>query len=313
MALTGDVTVVVVTYNRKDLLVRCLDALRQQTLVPARIVVVDNASSDRTRELLAESRWFSLPGFTYSRLPENTGGAGGFHAGLDLAVNKHARWVWLMDDDALPEPTALAELMLIASDPGNVYGSLAVDGDLLSWRLSVRGLPSDGVARERVTRTEALPENLEVEFLPFLGFLIHTDLVGRIGLPEQGFFIAADDVEYSLRARRAGARIIVATRSRLRHPASDGYAVSLFGQEILCLSLPPWKRYYDTRNRLLVARRYHGAELVYKTIPGTLVRLFTVLWFEPNRLAQLRAFVGGIVDGVLGRQGRRHELWGIGK
>ena len=127
-----------------------------------------------------------------------------------------------------------------------------VDGDRLSWRMKVRSLPSDGAAYERVTSSEALAENPEVEFLPFLGFLIHTDLVGRIGLPEKGFFVAADDAEYCLRARRGGARIVLATRSRLQHPASDGYAVSLFGREILCLSLPPWKRYYDTRNRLLL-------------------------------------------------------------
>ena len=153
----------------------------------------------------------------------------------------------------------------------------------------------------------------KVEFLPFLGFLIHTDLVSRIGLPEKGFFIAAADAEHCLRARRGDARIVLATRSRPLHPASDGNAVSLFGREILCLRLPPWKRYYDTRNRLLVARRHHGAHVYYKTIPGTLVRLFTVLWFEPNRRAQLRAFFGGFADGVLGRQGRRHELWRIGK
>jgi len=313
MALKCDVTVVVVTYNRKDMLVRCLDALRRQTLAPARIVVVDNASSDGTRELLAEAGWYSLPGFTYSRLPENTGGAGGFHAGLQLAVSKDAGWVWLMDDDALPEPTALAELMRVATDPDHVYGSLAVDGDRLSWRMSVCGVPSEGAAYERVTRFEALPENAEVEFMPFLGFLIHTDLVNRIGLPEKGFFIAADDAEYCLRARRGGAKIILATHSRLLHPASDVYAVSLFGREIPCLRLPPWKRYYDTRNRLLVARKHHGAAFYYKTIPGTLVRLFTVLWLEHRRLAQLHAFVAGMVDGLLGRTGRRHDAWKIAK
>ena len=70
-----------------------------------------------------------------------------------------------------------------------MYGSVAVDGDCLSGRMKVRGLPSDGAAYERLTRGEVLAPNPEVEFLPFLGCLTDTDLVSRIGLPEKGFFI----------------------------------------------------------------------------------------------------------------------------
>jgi hypothetical protein len=105
----------------------------------------------------------------------------------------------------------------------------------------------------------------------------------------------------------------LATRSLLRHPVADDYTVKVFGKEILCLKLPPWKRYYDTRNRLLVARKHYGAEFYYKTIPGSIIRLFSILWFEPRRLAQLHAFFAGFIDGVLGRQGMRHEIWHIPK
>jgi len=304
----SDATVVVVTYNRKALLVRCLDALRRQTHSPARILVVDNASTDGTQEALAQVGWLDFPGLVYRRLDENTGGAGGFHAGLEMATHDRAGWVWLMDDDAEPEPTALEELCRVATDPANVYGSVAVDGDRLSWRMSVR---CEEGAYRRVRLPSDLPDNPEVQFVPFLGFLIHSDLVGRIGLPEKGFFIAADDVEYCVRAREQGARMILATHSRLRHPAADDYAIDVFGKEILCLRLPPWKRYYDTRNRLLVARLHYGAEFYYKTIPGTLVRLLGVLLFEPRRLAQLHAFFAGFMDGIRGRQGRRHEQWKI--
>ncbi|QQS55642.1 MAG: glycosyltransferase family 2 protein [Candidatus Competibacteraceae bacterium] len=312
---TGNPVVVVVTYNRKALLAHCLDALRHQTLAPAHIIVIDNASTDGTRETLAQAGWLDFPGFSYTRLDENTGGAGGFHAGLKLAAREHSGWVWLMDDDAIPEPTALEELARVAVDTANIYGSVALDGNRLSWRMSVRraGLDAAREVYEHIRQPAALPDNPEVQFIPFLGFLIHTELVKHIGLPEQDFFIAADDVEYCVRARKQGAKIILATLSHLQHPTADDYSVKLFGQEILCLKLPPWKRYYDTRNRLLVARKHYGVEFYYKTIPGSLVRLFSVLWFEPRRLAQLRAFVAGFVDGLLGRQGRRHERWCIEK
>jgi hypothetical protein len=147
--------------------------------------------------------------------------------------------------------------------------------------------------------------------LPFLGFLIHRELVGKIGLPDAGFFIAADDVEYCVRARKAGARIIVAGKSHIEHPKSRPYEVRFPGFSLTALELPPWKRYYDTRNRLLIARKHYGVRLFSQTIPGSFVRMAAALVKEPRKLAQLKAFTAGFVDGLLGRKGRRHENWGI--
>lgn len=77
------------------------------------------------------------------------------------------------------------------------------------------------------------------------------------------------------------------------------------------LQLPPWKRYYDTRNRLLIARKYHGYRLVTHTLPGSLVRLVFALWYEPHKLAQFWAFAAGLFDGLMGIKGKRHIWWRI--
>ena len=300
------ITAIIVTYNRKKLLERCLSAISAQTRRPDVVLVIDNASTDGTLECLHEWLPLHLPQATLIALDQNTGGAGGFTAGMKHAVDSGSKWIWMMDDDAEPHPDALEQLMRVAVDPSQVYGSLAVSGNETSWLTTVLAPPLGEVGRP-----DEIPDRAEVQSLPFLGFLIHRDLVARIGLPDAGYLIAADDVEYCIRAQRAGAKIIMASRSRIEHPKSRPYKVKVLGRTLTCLALPPWKRYYDTRNRLLIARRHYGIKLFTQTIPGSLVRLFAALWQEPDRPAQLRAFCAGFWDGLWGIKGKRHEKWGI--
>lgn len=299
------IAAIVVTYNRRDLLIECLNALIKQTRKPDRIFIVDNASSDGTLELLREQGWASHPKADLLELKVNTGGAGGFSAGLARMLESGLEWAWMMDDDAVPHPDALAELMRVARVPDNVYGSLAVDGEETSWLVTF-----EGSGKSTRQRTE-VPMEAEVASLPFLGFMIHRSLVTRLGLPDSGLFIAADDIEYCVRARHAGSRIIIAGKSLIDHPRSLTYEIRIPGYALTALRLPPWKRYYDTRNRLLIARKYYGFRLLTQTIPGSMLRMAGALCKEPQKGAQLKAFCAGFIDGILGRKGRRHENWGI--
>lgn len=297
---------VVVSYNRKALLQQCLNALVAQTVRPEKILVVDNASTDGTLEMLRQEGWLRQPGVELHPLSENSGGAGGFSAGLRFALDGGASWVWMMDDDAAPHPNALEELLRAVEREGDVYGSLAVSAGVPAWATTVLANPPYVAA----TATD-VPSAAPVESLPFLGFLVNRSLVERIGLPDPGYFIAADDVEYCLRAQRAGARIIIAGRSHIEHPKADSYQARVLGRQVTCLRLAPWKRYYDTRNRILNARKYFGVRLITQTLPGIGLRLLAALWSEPRKLAQLGAAIAGLVDGMLGRKGRRHAKWGI--
>lgn len=297
---------VVVTYRRQSLLERCLSAIKSQSLHLTKVVVVDNASNDGTLDWLHQWLPANIGAAQVVSLEENTGGAGGFAAGLTHAIDQGAEWVWMMDDDAEPHADALAELMAVAANPGNIYGSLAVAGNETAWETNLLDPPLGKIRYEN-----AVPKQAEVEMLPLLGLLVHRDLVAKIGLPDAGFFIAGDDAEYCVRARRAGAKIIVAGRSRIDHPKSQARRIRVFGKEITYLSLPAWKRYYDTRNRLLIARKYHGVLFFTQTIPGSFLRLFAALLKEPGKLAQTHAFGAGFFDGLFGKKGKRHDKWGI--
>lgn len=296
---------VVVTYNRAALLLQALAAIQAQTLIPDRIFVVDNASTDDTRAKLSDHHLKPGASFTVIGLRENTGGAGGFAAGMHAAIEAGCEWIWMMDDDALPYPDALERLLDIASEPENIYGSLAVNGFHTSWPTT---LLDDELTTDLASE---VPMQCRVESIPLLGFLVHRQLIRRVGYPDPGFFIAADDIEYCLRARRAGAEIFIAGQSRIEHPRAQQYVINIMGAKIRCLSLPPWKRYYDMRNRLLIARKYYGFKMLYQTIPGSLARMAFALMKEHRKIDQLRACVAGIIDGLLGRKGRLHSKWNI--
>ena len=96
------VAAVVVTYNRKDLLLRCLAAIEQQSHAVDAVFIWDNASNDGTQEALREAGWAERDHVQIIRSEENLGGAGGFHQGMKRAYDAGYDWLWLMDDDTIP-------------------------------------------------------------------------------------------------------------------------------------------------------------------------------------------------------------------
>jgi GT2 family glycosyltransferase len=302
------VSAIVVTYNRIALLQRCVDALSKQTRAVDLIVIVDNASTDGTHAWLQDLGSTSGPRIFPISLTTNSGGAGGFSEGMRFALSEGASWFWLMDDDAMPHEDALEALLSTSPSPSDIYGSIAVSGRRTSWPVT---LIQSGKSGQVVKDTQDVPALAQVESLPFLGFLVHRNRVMEIGFPDPGFFVAADDVEYCIRAKGVGASLYVVGGSRIDHPVADVYDIVFARHRIQFLRLPPWKRYYDTRNRLLIARQYYGIHLITMTLPATILRIAVALVIERQRWGQLLAGFAGLVDGLLGRRGRLHEWWRI--
>ena len=295
---------VIVTYNRKVLLEECLIAISGQSLVLDTILIIDNASTDGTIETLQQNGWLERPKIQLIALKENTGGAGGFSVGMQYAFEHGADYVWMMDDDAIPHPTALEELIRYAT-PEHIYGSLAVNGEDTAWATTLLA------NNKTVHLKNHVPEFAEVQTLPFLGFLTSKEIYQNIGLPDASYFIAADDVEYCIRAQHAGHKIFICGKSQIEHPKSDRYEANILEKKITYLNLVPWKRYYDTRNRLLIAKKYYGLKLYTQTIPSLIFRLIVALRNGKDRSKQLKAFFAGFYDGVFHNTGRRHDKWDL--
>lgn len=194
------VQAVVVAYNRRDLLETALNALLHQTFPLTRIHVVDNASEDGTSDMVRQR----FPVVRLHQLDVNTGGAGGFAAGLAFALDDGADLVWLMDDDTIASPTALEELIAVREKYGQPAPA-AVASRVL-WR-DGRDHPMNtprirpGVSP--VERSAAVSVGcLPMRSASFVSVLVDADAVREVGLPQADFFLWNDDFEFSTRLLR---------------------------------------------------------------------------------------------------------------
>src|ERR671932_2348661 len=107
----ASVAAAVVTYNRRELLLECVDAVLAQTHPVQRLFVVDNASTDGTEQHVRARGALDGDGVEYVRLDHNAGGAGGFAEAVRLAREAGCDWIWLMDDDSEPLQDSLHRLL----------------------------------------------------------------------------------------------------------------------------------------------------------------------------------------------------------
>jgi len=253
------VVAVVVTFNRKALLESLLDRLaevRERTPALVEVVVVDNASTDGTGEWLA-----GRTDVTLRSLPDNRGGAGGFHEGVRWAVEEtDADLVWLMDDDGMPE-TGCLERLLEETDL-DFWGPLVVDQDdpgRLVFPIRLPGGTRVVRALADVERAGGDRQRIDEIVIPFNGVLVTRDLVARIGYPREEFFIWGDDHEYRLRAERAGARIATLVDARVHHPSVGDLGTPMMGGRTTYNHSPSdLKAYCMARNNTVNLRDYRG-------------------------------------------------------
>nr|MBC8363134.1 glycosyltransferase family 2 protein [Candidatus Desulfatibia profunda] len=295
----SNMVAVVVTHNRKNLLSKCIDAILNQTAL-CDIVVLDNASTDGTKEFFNDGDFIGdRRSFVhYLRLKENIGGAGGFHFGLKYAMLQRWEWFWLMDDDAVPEPDALENLLSRAEHEKTIYGSVAIGMESgkkrLCWPAEIRGRKKE----QFIEYYDLLNDLNEVEGIPFLGFFIHRSIVRKIGLPNPDFFIYGDDKEYCERAKKNGVKLIIVKNSVIYHPLPDDDITFRFMHiKIIYRSLPSWKIYYNVRNKIFIGKKYYGRRLWLQTIPGILFRAFVSLIKEKKGLSLLHVYMIAFIDG----------------
>ncbi len=326
---------VVVTYNRRELLLECLISLLKQTYYLDAIYIIDNASTDGTPSLLrdtgyikevlepkdfpleSENKVFMLSEnnknkevkIHYVRMHKNTGGAGGFYEGVKRGYERGYDWLWLMDDDVETVRDCLENLLSnvnLLSSKVSALTPLKVDkegeiqrvhrGYINKERGKVRPL-----SKEDYYSKETL---LEIDYSSFVGLLVFRKAIAKVGFPDKDFFIWFDDVDYCWRLKDYGKiylnkKAIIIHKDKLEKEYKNN---SYDNIEYL------WKIYYGKRNSLLLRKRYSNRKKVILWIE--LIYLFledskNIIVYMNYKILRLKLLILAYIHAVLNIKGER--------
>lgn len=310
------VCVVIVTYNRKELLVSLLQDLANQSYRVSGILIVDNNSSDGTSELLLKKEiisdvkvdevttnsWKKIS-IHYYRNSENAGGSGGFAKAFELVKDMPYDCVWAMDDDVSPEANCLEEMVKYLAQDARMCVPSRGDDNYIDYANTKYDLETlryfhfNECKRNRLDSRYITEPYVEVQDMVFEGPLLTKDLILDIGIPDADYFILFDDTDYAHRAaEKTKIRYIKDAKLHKKIiPAKvDGGAWS-------------WKNYYNLRNSVYFEKKYgKNFRVRYLRAILRLGDLFLRAVFR-GRFKRAKWIVRSYMDGVAGRMGKTYS------
>lgn len=271
----------IVTYNRQELLLNCIDAILNQTYHINELLIINNNSTDNTIEVLAKNNYIqSLNNYKddyelncrifskqYTDIIisvidkfQNEGGAGGFYSAMKYAYDNKYEWCWLMDDDGLPEKNQLKELFS-KSLKYNLKISNALVCDL--------NHPDKLVFSINGHKNYNHFKNKEIEIgemNPYNGTFINYSVMDKIGFTKKEMFIWGDEVEYMQRALKYGYKLVTICTAIHFHPENKSkieYVIPHIKVRKLIIPNPKFSHYYF-RNLGYINKQYHSKSFLIK-------------------------------------------------
>lgn len=214
------VIAVVVTYNRKELLKECINALINQNYKNCEILIVDNASTDATKEYVLGIQNERIH---YVNTGSNLGGAGGFNFGIKEAYKMGCDFIWLMDDDCIVHKNSLTELINADKQLEGKYGFLS---SKVLWKDN--SICKMNIQKRKFSKwLKDFDTNMQnIAMASFVSLFIKKSIVEEMGLPIKEFFIWTDDWEYTRRISRKYNCYYVAT-SIVTHKSNQNVGASI--------------------------------------------------------------------------------------
>lgn len=290
---------IIVTYNRINLLKENIKALQNQTFENHDIMIIDNASTDGTKEYVNTVKDSRI---VYYNTEKNLGGAGGFSFGIKKAFERGYEYAWIMDDDSIPKDNALESLIKKTKMIDNNFSFLA---SLVYWtdnRLFNMNIPSMDFNRKDKAKNIIEKRNEQLELISkykilkiktcsFVGCFINMNNASKVGLPISEFFIYGDDEEYTSRLNKV-APAYLDLDSIIIHKAPSNK-----GADVVTSDKDRIQRfYYQSRNGMYIARK---EKKILRRLLVVTKRIIRVIMFSTDcKFKRIVVLIKGTVEGL---------------
>jgi len=249
------VAIIVLNWNRRDDAIACLTSLTRITYPNYRIILVDNGSTDGSAEAVRAQ----FPPVQIIEIGKNLRFAGGNNVGLREVLQDQDDFALLLNNDTTVEPDFLDRLIEAAREDGRI--GLVSPKILYQQRQDViwfaGGIlkPAWGYVRHfglRQSDGERFNQRRQVTFLTGCCLLIRREVLQKVGLLDEGFFLYSEDADYCLRAAKAGFKLLYEPGARIYHKVSSSTGGAY--------NLNKWRHRYASLFRLV---RKHTSPLTW--------------------------------------------------
>jgi rhamnosyltransferase len=280
---------IVVTYNPGSGLSSRLAALHSQV---GEVIVVDNNSSPPVRNVL---RWAPAElNIALINNRANLGVATALNQGMSLAMEHGFDRALLLDQDTTPAAGIADDLLESCGDfpdPNKlaITGSNYVNGTTGRVRWPQESFGAQSWMERKVVITS--------------GSLVSLNAYQAIGPFRDEYFIDCVDLEYCLRARAKGFKVIVTRKPLMTHNIGQPTFHRLLWKQIAATNHDPIRKYYLVRNHIVTAKEYLFSEPSWTFASLGQVLKLTIAWslFEKQRLIKAKYTALGLIDGLLSK------------
>jgi len=275
---------VVVFYNPND---DVIENIKSYIKDIRKLYIIDN--SENKNEELINKIINQFSNVEYFWLGENKGIAYALNKGAELAIKNGAEWLLTMDQDSKFKENVLRKMInFIKTNDTSKVG-------IISPLHKMRGdeyIGSDDIIEKITVMTS--------------GNLLNLFAYKKCNKFRDDYFIDYVDHEYCLRLRKNGFKILVLTSAVLYHNLGTIKVYNFFRKKIKVTNHSPLRRYYISRNRLDVFKKYIKNEpyFVLLDLKSFLLEWIKILLFEQNKWKKSKFIVRGIKDFLIGKKGK---------
>jgi rhamnosyltransferase len=281
------ISAIVVTYHLKPDHLPNLIGIREQV---DRLIIVDNGSTEE--ELAALRKQAQAPNWILIENGSNLGIATALNRGVREAQRHGSQWVFLFDQDS-------------AITPGFVRTMISEFCEYQQTQPILQLIPRYCDPGTGIERPISRFKDGGVFLTITSGSLFSIDAFATCGLFQEDLFIYCVDDDYSLRIHLSGCYIGVSQSAVLLHQSGSPTSRRLLGRNFTTKNYRPEVRYYYSRNKVWILRRYARAfpHLIMPTVREFVMIPLKILWMEENPGAKVAMCLRGMVDGIVGKMG----------